>query len=150
MCSNRGFTLVELVLAILLIAVLAIFALPRFANLSDDATRSAVRAQAGALIDQNTLNESVCRVGSADCIDINSTGEQACEEGMASFLPELDLDRWEVENIDSDTPRSEWSDGLDDDQAVFWVTRFLGDSTPPSQTWLNNWNVVQPCILSRV
>ena len=47
--KNRGFTLIELVVVIAILAILAAFALPRFAQLSEQAHRSNVKATAGAL-----------------------------------------------------------------------------------------------------
>jgi MSHA pilin protein MshA len=46
---NRGFTLIELVVVIAILAILAAFALPRFAQLSEQAHESNIRATAGAL-----------------------------------------------------------------------------------------------------
>jgi len=47
--KNRGFTLIELVVVIAILAILAAFALPRFAQLSEQAHESNIRATAGAL-----------------------------------------------------------------------------------------------------
>ncbi|MBZ2170197.1 prepilin-type N-terminal cleavage/methylation domain-containing protein [Marinobacter sp. F4216] len=46
---NRGFTLIELVVVIAILAILAAFALPRFAQLSQQAHNSSVDAATGAL-----------------------------------------------------------------------------------------------------
>ena len=46
---NRGFTLIELVVVIAILAILAAFALPRFAQLSEQAHRSSIQGTAGAL-----------------------------------------------------------------------------------------------------
>ena len=47
--KNRGFTLIELVVVIAILAILAAFALPRFAQLSEQAHQSSIKGTAGAL-----------------------------------------------------------------------------------------------------
>ena len=49
MKKQQGFTLIELVVVIAILAILAAFALPRFAQLSEQAHNATVRATAGAL-----------------------------------------------------------------------------------------------------
>lgn len=47
--KEKGFTLIELVMVIVILGILAAFALPRFADLGGDARESALRGAAGAI-----------------------------------------------------------------------------------------------------
>lgn len=47
--TQHGFTLIELVVVLVILGILAAFAIPRFVNISTDARASAVRGLAGSL-----------------------------------------------------------------------------------------------------
>ena len=47
--KEKGFTLIELVMVIVILGILAAFALPRFADLGGDARQSSIKGAAGAV-----------------------------------------------------------------------------------------------------
>jgi MSHA pilin protein MshA len=59
--AQRGFTLIELVVVIVILGILAAFAVPRFANLDRQARISSVRALEGSLRASSTLAHSLWR-----------------------------------------------------------------------------------------
>ncbi|GEM_PF-3467024 len=174
MRAQLGFTLIELAIVLVILGVLAAIAAPKIGELLGNAEERALEVQAVKLRENNAINRTYCRSGSEDCTDIESSGSQACEEGLEHFLPGVDTDQFGVTSIHSDIPRDQWreavehfeagdhnggpsaSDGWyqEDDAAgrsaaLFWVDRFLGESEPPSESWLEDWDPRLPCILYR-
>ena len=70
--AQRGFTLIELVMVIVILGVLAAVAIPKFVDLKGDAQLAASSAVAGALSSANTINYGTCSMktfaaGNAKC-----------------------------------------------------------------------------------
>lgn len=75
MKNEKGFTLVELVMSIVIIGVLAVVALPRFLNFSSESRASALEGIKGSVITALTLTHSVAQIenqlGENGAIDVD-------------------------------------------------------------------------------
>lgn len=63
MKSQRGFTMIELVVVIVILGILAAVALPKFVDLSDKAGAAAAAGVAGALSSGSAVNYAACKAG---------------------------------------------------------------------------------------
>ncbi len=75
---QRGFTLIELVMVIVLIGVLAAIAVPKFIDLSADANTAAVKGVAGALNSASSINYAARKANST-----KGTAVDNCDDGGA-------------------------------------------------------------------
>lgn len=60
---QRGFTLIELVMVIVILGVLAAVAIPKFVDLKSDAQQAAMTGVAGAAASASAINYGACAIG---------------------------------------------------------------------------------------
>lgn len=82
MNNQRGFTLIELVMVIVILGILAASAIPSFVDVSGDAETAAVQGMAGALGSASAINYAVRSIGNGDGVAVaNCTAVASALEG---------------------------------------------------------------------
>lgn len=80
--KEKGFTLIELVMVIVILGILAAFALPRFADLGGEATRASVEGARGAVKSASAIAHAAC-LASSNCDQDAASGQTVTLEGKS-------------------------------------------------------------------
>ena len=102
--KQKGFTLVELVVVIVILGILAATAIPKFVDLSTDAGNAATKGVAGAIASGTATNYAAKVSGNASGVVLNGTNAATCTTAvLQQFVSGITLTNGTTNTADADT-----------------------------------------------
>ncbi len=131
---QSGFTLIELVMVIVILGILAAFALPKFADLSGDAELASIQAAAGAVRSASGIARAAYLAG-------GSSGATVTLEGTAYAITNGYVDADDIDEVAG-------LDGFTSAVAAGVATITLDSNTSCSFTYTEAAAVTTPPVIS--
>ncbi len=87
--QQSGFTLIELIMVIVVLAALAVTAIPKYINLENQAVIGALNGIAGSLASGSAINFAACRAGAVAPACLSGATMDNCTEVAATLVGDV-------------------------------------------------------------